>query len=193
MPNIDFAEIRERVSLEDAIGYLGLQMKRDGAAYRSACPQCKSGGDRALVVTPGKGYYCHAQKRGGNDSTALVAHVKALSQRDAAAELHEHFLSEKRPVPQATTSGSKKAASGFDPDAFAGNLVYSGEVEDMGISEDDAYALGIGYHPRRKAVYMPIRNLDGTLAGFVGIADAQAIKLPPKWILSSVVPFKARA
>jgi DNA primase len=186
---VDFAEIRERVSLEQAVQFLGLDLKRDGAAYRGPCPHCASGGDRALIVTPAKGFYCHAQKRGGNDSTSLVAHVKGLSQRDAAAELQEHFLT----VPKATPSGTKKTASGFDPDAFAQKLVYSGEVEDMGISEDEAHALSIGFHPQRELVYFPVRNADASIAGFIAITDAAAIKLPPTWLLSTVVPFKARA
>lgn len=191
---VDFAEIREKVSLEQAIQYLGLTMKKEQGAFRGACPHCKSGGDRALIVTPSRGYYCHSQKRGGNDSTSLVAHVKGLSQRDAANELHEHFLSASATVPQGPAqSSTKKTAGGFDPDAFAANLVYSGEVEDMGISESDAHALSIGWHPKRKQVFVPVRNIDGSIAGFIGVLDAAAIKWPPQWATSNVVPLKARA
>src|SRR5258708_29156140 len=38
----------------------------------------------------------------------------------------------------------------------------------------------------RGRVYFPIRNEDGSIAGFVGYADGQ-LKMPPQWIGTNVV------
>lgn len=187
-----YAEIREHVSLEQAVQYLGLDTRRDQNGLRCACPHCMPNDPKKhiLAINPSKGWTCWTQpKKSGNDSTSLVAHVKGISQRAAAEELKEQFLS----VPQAPVqSSTKKTAGGFDPDAFAANLFYSAEVQDMGIDEDDANALSIGWHPRRKQVFVPVRNIDGSIAGFIGILDAAAIKWPPQWATSNVVPLKAR-
>jgi hypothetical protein len=41
----------------------------------------------------------------------------------------------------------------------------------------------------RGRVYFPIRNEDGSIAGFVGYADGQ-LKMPPQWIGTNVVKLK---
>jgi len=51
---IDFAALKERISVEAAIPLLGLSLKQQNGQWRGPCPACKSGGDRALVVTPSK-------------------------------------------------------------------------------------------------------------------------------------------
>jgi len=47
--------------------------------------------------------------------------------------------------------------------------------------------LQIGF--TRGRVYFPIRNEDGSIAGFVGYADGQ-LKMPPQWIGTNVVKLK---
>src|SRR5260370_24030725 len=67
MPFVDFAELKTRVSIEQTMQMLGLTLTLHGSQYRGACPVCKTGGDRALIVTPAKGlFYCFAKKIGGN-------------------------------------------------------------------------------------------------------------------------------
>ena len=51
---VDFKELKSRVSIEQAMQKLGLTMKLHGAQYRGSCTVCNQGGDRALVITPGK-------------------------------------------------------------------------------------------------------------------------------------------
>ena len=88
VPYIDFQELKSRVSIEQAIQLLGLQLKPAGTQLRGPCPTCKFGGDRVLVVTPSKGmFYCFAAQTGG-DQIALVAHVKACKTNEAAAFLN---------------------------------------------------------------------------------------------------------
>ena len=84
MPFVDFAELKTRVSIEQATQMLGLNLTPHGSQHRGPCPVCKTGGDRALVVTPAKGlFYCFAAKSGG-DAIALVAHIRGISVKDAA-------------------------------------------------------------------------------------------------------------
>jgi DNA primase len=170
---IDFGELKERVSIEDAMKLLDLNMKQSGKQYRGQCPTCE-GSDRGLVITPDKGvYYCFSEAKGG-DCIALAAHIKGCSAKEAA-----QFLS--GPVPEERTQERPKSSEGFkpleylDPDHEA--------VEAVGFEPEDARALGIGYAPRgvlRGTVAVPMRNTDGSIAGYIGITEA---KLPPKWHL----------
>ena len=59
MPFIDFAELKGRVHIEDVAQMLALDLRPHGPQLRGSCPTCRSGGDRALVVTPAKqAFYC---------------------------------------------------------------------------------------------------------------------------------------
>ena len=79
---VDFKVVKETVSAEKAVQLLGLVMRKHGDQLRSACPACKSGGDRALTVNLNKNaYYCFAEGKGG-DVIALAAHVRGDTPRD---------------------------------------------------------------------------------------------------------------
>ena len=129
MPFVDFAELKTRVSIEQAIQMLGLKLTPAGNQFRGPCPACKAGGDRALVVTPAKGlFYCFAKKVGG-DAIALTAHIRGASVKEAAEELSRAFgtvqnstgtVSKNRAtVPQAPEARKQPA---FDPEAYAARL-----------------------------------------------------------------------
>src|SRR5688500_13557499 len=88
---VDFAQLKESVRIEQIVAWLGLRMKQSGDQFRGPCPVCKTGGDRALAVNTAKqGFYCFSLKRGG-DIIALTAHIKAISQKDAAIQIAEQF------------------------------------------------------------------------------------------------------
>ena len=86
MAFIDFAELKDKLSFGETINLLELGLKRSGNQYRGPCPACGTGGDRALVVTEGKGFFCFAEKKGG-DQIALAAHILGIGAKDAAQEL----------------------------------------------------------------------------------------------------------
>jgi hypothetical protein len=68
MPFVDFAALKQRVSIEQTAVLLGLQTNPAGNQLRAACPACKEGGDRAIVITPEKGlFYCFPGKVGEGD------------------------------------------------------------------------------------------------------------------------------
>lgn len=182
MSFFDFDQIKATVSLSQAAELLGLKMKSHGAQMRGPCPACASGGDRALVVTEGKGFYCFAKQTGG-DVIALVAHVKGLAIKDAAA-----FLS-KATVPS-TVPQKEDKAEGLEPLSY---LEYDhAAVTAVGFDTDIAKRLGIGYSPKgimRGTVAIPIRDQSGTLIAYIGVEEA---RLPPS-LMGNVVPLKKPA
>ena len=54
---VDFKELKARISIEQVLPMIGARLKGHGPQMRGPCPICKSGGDRALVVTPSKGLF----------------------------------------------------------------------------------------------------------------------------------------
>jgi hypothetical protein len=94
-------------------------------------------------------------------------------------------------VPPAPERQKKvEAKKDFDPQAFAANLQYTEQVEQLDFTETAAKDFSIGFY--RGQVYIPIRHADGSISGFVGYADGQ-LKLPPKWLpATSWSPFPRR-
>jgi len=121
-------------------------------------------------------FYCFEAKIGG-DCLALVQHITGLEVQDAA-----HFLAPKEAtVPQAGRAETTAPKNEFDPAVFAQKLVFSPEVSALGISEEDATRLGIGFHPQRKTVYFPQKDETGFIAGFIAFKDGKLV-MPPKWL-----------
>lgn len=177
-PFVDFEAVRENVSLEQAMSYLGLKVKKQGDVFRGPCPSCQKGGDRALAITPGKGFYCFHVKKGGNDSTALVAHVRGISQREAGAELQERFLgTDTSSTASSTATGSNSRSTkteseqGMQP---IHTLTNDHEViELLGLSKAVCNRIGIGYDVKgemKGRIAFPLRLPDGTLVGYLGLA-----------------------
>jgi DNA primase len=206
MAYVDFAAIKAAVSIEDAANILKLTTKKNGNQLRSSCPACKPDDERILVITPARGlFYCFDAKIGG-DCIALVQHITGLDAKDAASYLApQERKADKAPGPtrrvekqekSATTNGQRNASyvqkgekvdRPFDPAAFASKLSFTDEVAELGISEEDATRLQIGF--TRGKVYFPVRNEDGSISGFIGFADGQ-LKMPPQWIQTNVVKLK---
>jgi len=92
---IDYAELKSKVSIQQVCHLLGLHTIEHGAQLRSPCPACKSGGERAIVITPEKGlFYCFAGTKGG-DVLSFVAHIRGCSIKEAGIFLQSD-------VPEAT-------------------------------------------------------------------------------------------
>lgn len=188
---VDFSAVKEAVSIEEGVAFLALNMKKEGGQFRSPCPACKKGGDRALVVTPSKGFYCFGAKKGG-DVIAMVAHIRGCSQREAATMLQEQYCSPNT----VSTSTQYSTSSHITPDADA--LPTNGleplahlstdhpAIEALGLSAQVCEALGIGYASKgvmRGRVAFPLRLPDGTLVGYQGLAttgDQAPLILFPK-------------
>lgn len=193
---VDFAEVKERVSFADAIALLKLELKRSGNQWRGPCPSCRSGGDRALVVTEGRGYFCFAVKKGG-DQISLAAHVLDISPKDAAVELAERagIVPEGTvPVPR-TSSRTVPESEGVEGSKLS-PLSYLEHDHDavtaIGFDHLVAKELGIGYAPRgimRGTVAVPVRDEHGVLRGYIGIEEARL----PADFQTNIVPLRKRA
>jgi DNA primase len=192
MPFVDFAELKTRVSIEQAMQMLGLNLTLHGTQYRGACPACKTGGDRALIVTPAKGlFYCFAAKTGG-DVIALTAHIRGISVKDAADELNRAFGT----VQNSTSTVSKLRATApqaqearkqptFDPEAYAARLDAShASLASLGISAETLKTWKAGYSnsgTNRGRLAIALHDRDGNILGFAGrsLSDEQpALTIP---------------
>lgn len=179
MAYLDFEAIKEKVDLEEAAKYLGLQYRIKGNQFRSPCPACK-GGDRQLAITPGKGFYCFGAQKGGRDAIALVAHVRDCGMKQAAQELWERYCtpsgkgSSKEEVPGTVPqSAEAKETQKFQPLAYL--RADHEAVEAVGFDPAIAQRLGIGYAPKgvlRGTVAVPIRDESGELIAYIGITEA---------------------
>jgi DNA primase len=192
MPFVDFAELKTRVSIEQAVQMLGLKLPLHGSQYRGACPTCQTGGDRALVVTPAKGlFYCFA-KRAGGDAIALTAHIRGISVKEAADQLDHAFGT----VQNSTSTVSKSHATvpqapearkqpAFDPEAYAARLDAShASLAPLGLSAETLKAWKAGYSnsgTNRGRLAIALHDRDGNTLGFAGraLSDEQpALTIP---------------
>ena len=164
-PYVDFAALKARIRIEEAIPILGLTMKGN-QQLRGPCPYCK-GDPRALAINIDKqGFYCHSRSKGG-DVIALTAHVRGTSQREAALFLQDHFGAEEAPRSKA----SETAHNALQP------LDYLETdhpiIELLGLSVAACEALGAGFAPKGTMAgrfVVPLRDEAGTLLGYFRIA-----------------------
>jgi hypothetical protein len=146
------------------------------------CQKAKSGGDRIGLVA-------HCMDIGQQDAAFLIAEQYGKSDSNSDSNSDSTVSKNRATVPQ-KPEGRKQPASPsreFDPVAFAAKLAFTDEVAELGITEEDATRLQIGF--TRGKVYLPIRNDDGSINGFIGFADGQ-LKMPPQWIQTNVVKLK---
>jgi hypothetical protein len=174
---LDFAELKQRVSIEQVASWIGARLKPHGPQLRGPCPICKAGGDRAFVITPAKGcYYCFGDCKKGGDAIQLVANAKDLSVKDAAEAIAQHFglapkatVPDHSPQPQAAQEkGVLKPLDYLQPDHET--------VHALGLSQETAASFGLGYAAKgilRGRVGVPIRDGAGVLLAYCGIATAK--------------------
>ena len=170
-----FTEVKERVSLQDAVSYLrlGEPNHRKGQELRWACPACNSKDTRTLCVTlPDEGFGCWVGASGTKakhkgDLIALVAHVRGITQTAAAKELHEHFLrSSTEPVQKTVPAkGRSESANALRPFEIDHPVIAM-----LRIDPDLLVAIGGGYDQESERIQIPLRTETGELRGTLGIA-----------------------
>ena len=174
---IDFKELKRRTNIEAVVQMLGLQMVQKGDQWRSPCPTCQRGGPRALAVnTTKQSFFCHASGNDYGDLIALVAHVRDISQQDAAKLITDHFgnsdtvhsvtVSHRAPSPRRESpTGSLRPLDYLEPEHEA--------VQALGVSPATATAFESGYAGKgvlRGRYAVPIKGRDGSLLAYVGVA-----------------------
>ena len=180
---VNFEEVKARVSFEQAAQMLKLQLKKaTGNQFRCPCPACPKAGERALVITPDKGFYCWGVRKGG-DVIALAAHVMGISTKEAAAFLAGDQEHRAPTIPESESvqeSGRTLSPLTYlDPDHEA--------VQAVGFDAGFAKKHGIGYASKglmRGTVAVPFRDEHGNLLGYVGATE---LVLPPDFTANVVV------
>ncbi len=180
MADVSFAEIKQQVSIDRVVPMLGLPLKKSGNQLRGVCPVCKSGNERALVITPEKGvFYCFTSRKGG-DVIALVAHIRGLPVREAAIEIQRHFGGTVPPdagtVPGTVTGTvgtipQEKEKAGLNPLTYL--MVEHESVQRLGVEPITARFFESGYAPRgtmRGRYLVPVHSRKGVLLAYCGIA-----------------------
>jgi len=170
---IDFNALKERLSFEEVINKLELDLPFSNNQFRGQCPSCKGGDSRVLVITPGKGFYCNVAGLGG-DVISLTAHVKQCSVKDAAKYLADCFPTDEAP---------KATPEGFDPEAYAEKLDCSAEaLEAFGVSTTLIEKVGwMGVCKKgvnKGKLVFPLRGEFGEFIDFIGVEN---VSLPKKW------------
>lgn len=199
--DLDFKDIKSKVTIEQVALWLGLPLQKDGATLRCACP-IHGGGPRALVVTPGLvnkdgsigAFWCHANgcKKGG-DMIELVAKVMKIRVRDAAQAIRNQFVN-------GGGTGAAHNGNGKGIESVAEYLVQEHELlQGLDLSVEFLKSLSgtdaagkpyaVGYKPKGPLsgyLALPIVSKDGSLVAYIG----RAIK-PGQQFLSFVKEFKA--
>lgn len=175
MAYVDFAALKERVPITDAVDCLGLGLTQRHDQLRGPCPACKSGGDRALVVTPAKqAFYCFGGHTGG-DVIALTAHLRGTDMKDAAAYLQSQFAA---PDDQRDDKGSpeERVKGDIQDLRVLKPLTYlepdHERVRALGLDAETCIQFGAGYAPKgilRGRLAIPIHDWrSGVLVAYCG-------------------------
>jgi DNA primase len=172
MPYIDFAELKSRLPIAEAMPLLELELKERHGQWRGPCPACRTGGPRALVITPAKSaFYCFGAKTGG-DVIALAAHIRETGIKDAARFLARegNGISSPGTVPEERRKGNERGPA-LKP------LTYlepgHPKVVALGLTAETCEAFGAGYAPKgilRGRLAIPIHDWNGTLVAYCGRA-----------------------
>ena len=200
---LDFKTIAESVDVEQIARQAKVNLKRSNRELRGACPACKTDDDRSLALYPEtNSFRCYAAQLSG-DSISLHAHLNGLGNYKAAKELAELFgtptggrtapaTEPQKPEGRRQPAPTPQKERSFDPHAYLAKLAYTEEVAALGITEEDATRLGIGYMSsgmHKQRVVFCVRNPDGSISGFVGVKP-EDIKLPSTWLTSNVVQLR---
>ena len=168
---VNFNDVKEKVDFEAAIKLLGITLTEGESngkkVFRGACPHCQTGGARALVVTPDKGFYCFSNKAGG-DVIQLAAHIRGVSVKEAA----EWLLKPEQEQPVNVQPGGLKPLDYLDP---------THEKVLAIVSEETARFVGMGWASKgvmRGTVAVPIHDIDGKLTAYVGIEEDGTYRFP---------------
>ena len=178
---VDFKELKARISIEQVLPMIGARLKGHGPQMRGPCPICKSGGDRALVVTPSKGlFYCFGQCKKGGDIIALVALARDCSLKDAAREIDTHFGAVPRSpdnggraVPDTVHHGSPQPTQKEGFKALDYLLPSHEALEGLGVAPETLQEWKAGFAPKgilRGRLALPIYDRKGVLVAYTGRA-----------------------
>jgi DNA primase len=184
----DFAAIKEANDIRDVANRLELNLSGHGD-MRAKCPRCESNNPRGISISVAKqNFYCHVSKKQGN-VLDMVMHVRHCTLIEAAKWIQETAPHEAAArAPRRPALGSQPGPTNVQPTHGAMSpLELDSEHEEvaaLGVPADVAAQLGIGYASKgtmRHRVLIPLRNGEGGIVGYCGIAlDGEQPFLFPK-------------
>jgi len=166
---VDFSDIKSRVSIENVLQLLNVDLKSHGSQLRGCCPIHKGTDQREFVVTPSKNlFYCFAGC-GGGDQLKLVSKMRDCDVKEAARWIAEATGTAPKTIQgRGTVPQNEK---GFQP---LGYLEASHEaLSGLGVEASTFEAFGAGYAPKgilRSRLAIPIHSRDGVLLAYCGRA-----------------------
>lgn len=180
MSQLNFAEIKQRISIVQGAKFLGLTLKKDGATLRCACPVC-DGDERTLsLLKENNVFKCFKSKKYGS-VLDLVCHVKGISLREAGQWLsekeNEEWLDEYSDAcPEEDDSPVALKALEKLPKLDAEHEA----VTALGLNRSVALETGVGFATTgllRGCVGIPLYS-SGSIVGYVGLPKGTVVKLP---------------
>ena len=195
---VDFKEIRERVTIVDALSFLGIDnLRRQGNKLIGPCPVHGGSNNRAFHVDTKKNvWFCFTECHRGGNQLDLVSAVRDVSIREAALALKHHFAVDRSPDRSGSNADETSAASTI-PTRDAGLASVEGRtyvieehrsnpvltislpvasdhphiLDHRGLRQATAEHFGIGYCSRgilRGTIAIPIHNPNGELVAYAG-------------------------
>jgi hypothetical protein len=182
----DFAALKARVSIEDTMRLLNLNLNLKNGSYRGKCP-VHGGDERSLVLTPGKGFKCWASALPGGSQLDLICHVNGWDPKSDIARAGQ-WLDEQTGTRNSTSTRSAQGGtitastkppapagrSGYDPAAYASRLDPAhASLEGLGISTETLKAFRAGYAAtglNRGRLAIALMDAAGAPAGHFGRA-----------------------
>ena len=175
-PPANFAELKQKLSIEQVATWLGLDFKKQGEQLRGPCP-LHGGDDRTMVITPSKQvFYCFANEcRKGGDLIELVVKVKKISPKDAGIALQNQFFGT-APKP-AQTKAVEQRVGPMQP------LDYLESQHELiaahGLDETTCRYFGAGFASKgimRGTIAIPVHDRKGVLVGYLGLMKGEATR-----------------
>jgi len=175
MSFVDFAELKQRVSITDVLTWLQIPLKQNpNGQLRGCCPIHGGTSEREFVVTPSKGLYFCFGGCGGGDVLKLVANVRKIGTKEAAQQIAAHFgkgtVTSARnstvPDKSTVTQNEKGALKPLDYLEPTHELVQA-----LGASPDTCQHFSAGYAPKgimRGRLAIPIHSKQGVLLAYCG-------------------------
>ncbi len=216
-PWVDFKAVKQGVSMEMALAYYGVMLRRINRSYlRGRCPlpshTSKSSSHSFIVNTDKNAWVCHSDScvgsrggRSGGNVLDFVAALERCSVRDAALKLQEWFALTAVPTAREQTIAATAGASWHVPTAaeksnqplaftLRGIDLHHPYLTERGIDSKTAAHFGTGAYPGKglmaDRVVIPIHNEDGVLVAYAGrsLDDSEPkYKFPPRFRKSHVL------
>jgi DNA primase len=217
LPWVDFKAVKQVVSVEMALAYYGVMLRRIHSPYlRGRCPlpahTSKSSNQSFIVNTEKNAWACHSNScmasrdgRAGGNVLDFVAAMERCSVRDAALKLQDWFAVTAKPAPRERVVSAAEGAPSFAPTVteesnkpmaftLGGTDPCHSYLAQRGVDLKSAAHFGIGFYPGKGCmegrIVIPIHNEDGVLVAYAGRNPGQSeprYKFPPRFRKSLVL------